>query len=77
MSLYPMYPADILNIRFRPSEQQVRKCLQWIFEDNNIPYGEECWLTKDKEDFIEGVDLFAGAATFLGEVREGKISYFI
>jgi peroxiredoxin family protein len=30
-----------------------------------------------KEDFIEGVDLFAGAATFLGEVREGKISYFI
>lgn len=30
-----------------------------------------------KEDFIEGIDSFAGAATFLGEVREGKISYFI
>lgn len=55
MSLFPsMYPADILNIRFRPSEQQVRRCLQWIFDDNDIPYGEECWLTKDKEDYIEG-----------------------
>lgn len=30
-----------------------------------------------KDDFIDGVDSFAGAATFLGEVREGKISYFI
>jgi len=30
-----------------------------------------------KEDFIEEVDSYAGAATFLGEVREGKISYFI
>lgn len=31
----------------------------------------------EKEDFIDGIDSFAGAATFLGEVREGKISYFI
>lgn len=54
MSLYPMYPADILNIRFRPSEQQVRKCLEWIFKEHAIPYGEECWLNKDKDDFIEG-----------------------
>lgn len=30
-----------------------------------------------KEDFIDEIDSFAGAATFLGEVREGKISYFI
>jgi peroxiredoxin family protein len=30
-----------------------------------------------KEDFIEGIDSYAGAATFLGEVREGKVSYFI
>lgn len=55
MSIYPdMYPADILNIQFRPNEQQVRRCLQWIFDEKNIPYGEECWLTKDKEDYIEG-----------------------
>jgi peroxiredoxin family protein len=30
-----------------------------------------------KEDFIDSVDSFAGAATFLGEAREGKVSYFI
>lgn len=31
----------------------------------------------EKDDFMEGIDSFAGAATFLGEVREGKVSYFI
>jgi len=31
----------------------------------------------EKNDFIDGIDSFAGAATFLGEAREGKISYFI
>jgi len=30
-----------------------------------------------KDDFIEGIDSFAGAATFLQNAREGKISYFI
>ncbi len=30
-----------------------------------------------KEDFIDGIDSFAGAAAFLGEVREGKVSYFV
>jgi len=30
-----------------------------------------------KEDFVDGIDSFAGAATFLGEAREAKISYFI
>jgi peroxiredoxin family protein len=30
-----------------------------------------------KEDFIDGIDAFAGAATFLQGAREGKISYFI
>lgn len=30
-----------------------------------------------KDDFIEGVESFAGAATFLEEVRQGKVSYFI
>jgi len=30
-----------------------------------------------KDDFIEGVDGFAGAATFLGDVLDGKVSYFI
>jgi peroxiredoxin family protein len=30
-----------------------------------------------KDDFIDGVDSFAGAATFLQLAREGKISYFI
>ncbi|OGB90703.1 hypothetical protein A2625_07245 [candidate division WOR-1 bacterium RIFCSPHIGHO2_01_FULL_53_15] len=30
-----------------------------------------------KDDFIDGIDDFAGAATFLQLVREGKISYFI
>lgn len=30
-----------------------------------------------KEDFIDGVDSYAGAATFLQLAREGKISYFI
>jgi peroxiredoxin family protein len=31
----------------------------------------------EKDDFIDGVDSFAGAATFLQLAREGKISYFI
>lgn len=31
----------------------------------------------EKDDFIDGIDSFAGAATFLQEAREGKISYFI
>jgi len=31
----------------------------------------------EKDDFIDGIDSFAGAATFLGEAREGKMSYFI
>jgi peroxiredoxin family protein len=30
-----------------------------------------------KEDFIPEFDGMAGAATFLQEVREGKVSYFI
>ncbi|MBU0672501.1 MAG: DsrE/DsrF/DrsH-like family protein [Candidatus Margulisbacteria bacterium] len=30
-----------------------------------------------EKDFIDGLDSFAGAATFLQLVREGKISYFI
>ena len=30
-----------------------------------------------KEDFIEGIDSFAGAATYLQNAREGKVSYFI
>ena len=30
-----------------------------------------------KEDFIEGVDGYAGAATYLQGASEGKISYFI
>ena len=30
-----------------------------------------------KGDFIDGIDAFAGAATFLQGAREGKISYFI
>ena len=30
-----------------------------------------------KDDFIEGIDAYAGAATFLQLAREGKISYFI
>jgi len=30
-----------------------------------------------EDDFIDGIDSYAGAATFLGEVREGKVSYFI
>jgi peroxiredoxin family protein len=30
-----------------------------------------------KEDFIDEVDEVVGAATFLNEVRQGKISYFI
>lgn len=30
-----------------------------------------------EDDFIEGIDSFAGAATFLQDVREGKVSYFI
>jgi len=30
-----------------------------------------------KDDFIDGIDSFAGAATFLQLAREGKISYFI
>jgi peroxiredoxin family protein len=31
----------------------------------------------DKDDFIEGVDAYAGAATFLDDVLDGKVSYFI
>jgi len=31
----------------------------------------------EKSDFIEGVDSFAGAATYLQLAREGKVSYFI
>lgn len=31
----------------------------------------------EKDDFIDGVELYAGAATFLQLAREGKISYFI
>ena len=30
-----------------------------------------------KDDFIDGIDSFAGAAAFLQGAREGKISYFI
>jgi peroxiredoxin family protein len=30
-----------------------------------------------KEDFIDGIDSFAGAATYLQSAREGKMSYFI
>jgi len=30
-----------------------------------------------KSDFIEGIDSFAGAATFLQLAREGRISYFL
>jgi peroxiredoxin family protein len=30
-----------------------------------------------KDDFIDGIDSFAGAATFLQGAREGKVSYFI
>ena len=30
-----------------------------------------------KDDFIDGVDAYAGAATFLGEVIDGRVSYFI
>jgi peroxiredoxin family protein len=30
-----------------------------------------------KDDFIDGVDAYAGAATFLGEVVDGRVSYFI
>lgn len=30
-----------------------------------------------KDDFIDGVDSFAGAAAFLGEAQKGRISYFI
>jgi len=30
-----------------------------------------------KDDFIEGVDEYAGAATYLSLAREGRISYFI
>jgi len=30
-----------------------------------------------KDDFIEGIDYFAGAATFLQLAREGRISYFL
>lgn len=31
----------------------------------------------EKDDFIDGVDSFAGAATYLQGAREGKMSYFI
>jgi peroxiredoxin family protein len=30
-----------------------------------------------KNDFIDGVDAYAGAATFLGQVMDGRVSYFI
>ena len=30
-----------------------------------------------KEDFIDGIDAFAGAAAYLSEAREGKLSYFL
>jgi peroxiredoxin family protein len=30
-----------------------------------------------KEDFIDGIDEYCGAAAFLGEARESKVSYFI
>lgn len=30
-----------------------------------------------KEDFVDELDGFAGAATFLAEAHEGKVSYFI
>ena len=30
-----------------------------------------------EEDFIDGIDSYAGATTFLQDVREGKVSYFI
>jgi len=30
-----------------------------------------------KEDFSDGVDAYAGAATFLGEAMDGRVSYFI
>ena len=30
-----------------------------------------------KDDFVDGIDLYAGAATFLQGARESKISYFI
>lgn len=30
-----------------------------------------------KEDFIDGIDEYCGAATYLAEAREAKISYFI
>jgi peroxiredoxin family protein len=30
-----------------------------------------------KDDFIDGVDAYAGAATFLGDAIEGRVSYFI
>jgi peroxiredoxin family protein len=30
-----------------------------------------------KKDFIDGVDAYAGAATFLAETLDGRISYFI
>jgi peroxiredoxin family protein len=31
----------------------------------------------EKDDFIDGVDSYAGAATFLAGARESKMSYFI
>jgi peroxiredoxin family protein len=30
-----------------------------------------------KDDFIDGIEEYCGAATFLQETRESKISYFI
>jgi len=35
------------------------------------------YMGYDKADFIDGIDSFAGAATFLQQAREGKVSYFI
>ncbi|MBU0686242.1 MAG: DsrE/DsrF/DrsH-like family protein [Candidatus Margulisbacteria bacterium] len=31
----------------------------------------------EKDDFIDGIDSYAGAATFMGMACEGKVSYFI
>lgn len=46
--------TDVLNIEYHPDEREIRECLKWILKDNSMIYGEECWLDKDKEDYIEG-----------------------
>ena len=46
---------DVLNMTYQPGEQEVRRCLTMMFNDMyNIHYGEECWLDKDKEDYVKG-----------------------